>query len=374
MSQLTPPPAAVRVDRVREQLERAGAAAFVCLTPANQTWLAGFRALIYSRPIVLVVDREATTLIVPALEQRHAAAAAGVDRLRVYHEVAGGEGPDSPCRCSTSCSSPHRGAPLAIEASACPWELARHLDGLAGSLLPFDAQLTRMRAVKDAHELTAIRRSAEVVGTGVAAALAAAVVGATEVDVDAAGSRAVAAAVSAIDGASILEEAMMTPSGPERSTLPHVFSTTRRLQAGDGLIHTRQVGIDGYRAELERTVLLDPPSAEQRRVLAATERAQRAGLAAVAAGRSCASVDRAARAVFDEAGLGAHVVHRSGHGIGLLPHEPPYLRFDAEEPLEAGMVITIEPGVYVPRLGGFRHSDTVVVTDDGCELLTELPE
>lgn len=348
--------------------------AFVSVAPANQTYLAGFRALLYSRPIVLVATLDETTLIVPALEQRHATEAAAVDRVAVYYEHADAPGGASHLPLLDELLAPLGDAPVAVEAAVCPLALAERLRRGGRELVAFDGELERMRAIKDDGELERIRRSAAVVADGVAAALAVCSVGVTEIDVDDAGSRAVAAAVAALPEAAILEELMMTPSGPDRSTLPHVFSTTRRLQPGDGLIHTRQVGIDGYRAELERTVLLDPPSAEQRRVLAAMERAQQAALATVAAGVSCASVDRAARAVFDEAGLGAHVVHRSGHGIGLLPHEPPYLRFDAEEPLEAGMAITVEPGVYVPGLGGFRHSDTVVVTEDGCELLTRLEE
>lgn len=98
--------------------------------------------------------------------------------------------------------------------------------------------------------------------------------------------------------------------------------------------------------------------------------AQDAARTAVRAGASCSSVDRAAREVFERHGLDSYAIHRSGHGIGLSPHEPPYLRFDNDEPLEKGMVVTIEPGIYVPGVGGFRHSDTAVVTSTGSELLT----
>lgn len=190
---------------------------------------------------------------------------------------------------------------------------------------------------------------------------------------DGVGTRAVLAEVAGIGRPVTVEELVMTPSGPERSTLPHAFSTTRRLKPSDGLIHTRQVGLDGYRAELERTLFIGRPSADQRRAFDAMRAAQDAAIGAVRVGVACSDVDRAARARFEDAGLARHAIHRTGHGIGLSPHESPYLRFDEHRPLEEGMVITIEPGIYVDGLGGFHHFNTVVVRADGAEPLTDHP-
>jgi Xaa-Pro aminopeptidase len=84
-------------------------------------------------------------------------------------------------------------------------------------------------------------------------------------------------------------------------------------------------------------------------------------------------VDIASFEVFDKAGYGDYVQHRIGHGLGLSEHEEPYLRFDNELVLEEGMVYTIEPGIYLPGIGGFRHSDTIIVTKDGCRSFTTYP-
>jgi Xaa-Pro dipeptidase len=208
---------------------------------------------------------------------------------------------------------------------------------------------------------------------GVAAALAACQTGVPEIEVDGAGTSAVLARVAEFPEPVAVEQLMMTPTGPGRTVLPHVLSSTRRLIQSDGLIHTRQVGLNGYRAELERTAFVGRVDGERARLFETVAAAQRAALDSIAAGVPCRDVDAAARRVLTAAGLERFAIHRTGHGIGLSPHEPPYLRFDEEAPLEENMVITIEPGAYIPGVGGFRHSDTVIVSADGCETVTSFP-
>jgi Xaa-Pro dipeptidase len=107
-------------------------------------------------------------------------------------------------------------------------------------------------------------------------------------------------------------------------------------------------------------------------VFDAVRTAQQTAIEAVRPGAKCSDVDLAARAVLATAGLEAFALHRTGHGLGLAT-ELPYLRFDNPAPLEEGMIVTVEPGVYLPGLGGFRHSDTLAVTADGAEFLTSFP-
>jgi Xaa-Pro dipeptidase len=360
-----------RIAALRHEMDRRGAALFVCCSPANQTYLCGFRALLYSRAILLVVGPDATTLVVPALEETHARRAALVDDVRAYHEQPQqGTASSAVDWLDDLLGAVERSAAIAIEFDACPAGLARRLAEHGCRLIELDAMLTTMRAVKDATELAAVREAARITRVGVDASLQACRPGTTEIEVDGAGTRAVLAEVARLPRPVTVEELVMTPSGRERSILPHAFSTTRRLEPGDALIHTRQVGLDGYRAELERSVFVGRPSREQRRAQDAMRSAQAAAIAAVRAGVRCADVDRAARSVFDDAGLSRYAVHRTGHGIGLAPHEPPFLRYDNPERLVDGMTITVEPGIYVPGHGGFRHSDTFLVTSNGAEPLT----
>jgi Xaa-Pro aminopeptidase len=176
-------------------------------------------------------------------------------------------------------------------------------------------------------------------------------------------------------------------SGP-RSALPHGRAATRRLEAGDLVVLDFGGVYGGYCVDLTRTVELAPRSPEAARVHTAVADAQRAAIAAIRPGVAFAEADRAARAVLAEAGLADRFVHGTGHGLGLEVHEAPRLgparapapagpplsgTVTMPESFEAGMVVTVEPGVYLPGWGGVRIEDDVLVTADGAERLTDVP-
>ena len=129
----------------------------------------------------------------------------------------------------------------------------------------------------------------------------------------------------------------------------------------------------GYNAELERGMVVGEPTDEQRRLHEHVVAAQQVAFDAFRPGVTCADVDRAVLDYFDAEGIRDLWSQHTGHGIGLRNHEAPFLDVGDSTPVETGMVFTIEPGVYKEGLGGFRHSDTVVVTDDGIEILTDYP-
>jgi Xaa-Pro aminopeptidase len=133
--------------------------------------------------------------------------------------------------------------------------------------------------------------------------------------------------------------------------------------------------VDGYCSDMTRTVMVGPgPVApELRRVFSVVLTSQDAGLSAVREGVRAAEVDRACREVVEASGWGDLFVHGTGHGVGLNVHEAPSLGIPSQDILSCGQVVTVEPGVYVPGLGGARTEDTVVVTEAGCEILTKTP-
>lgn len=164
-------------------------------------------------------------------------------------------------------------------------------------------------------------------------------------------------------------------SGPNGAE-PHHHPAARKIEPGDLVTVDFGARVDGYCSDMTRTVVAGEaaPAPELRRVAAVVLASQDAGLSAVRAGVAAVEVDRACREVIEAAGFGELFVHRTGHGVGLDVHEPPWLGGPSEDILSCGQVVTVEPGVYVPGLGGARTEDTVVVTEAGCEILTKTPK
>ncbi len=160
-------------------------------------------------------------------------------------------------------------------------------------------------------------------------------------------------------------------SGPN-SALPHGVPTDRRLQRGDQLIIDWGATVEGYISDLTRTLAFAPLDPELGRVHAVVLEANRAGRSAARPGLACAEVDRAARQVIDAAGYGPQFTHRTGHGVGMEAHEPPYIRGDNLDLLAPGMTFTVEPGIYLEGRGGVRIEDNVVITPEGAESLSTL--
>lgn len=364
----------VGVATLRGRMQERGAEAYLSLDPDSQTYLTGFRALTYSRPLILFVTATSSVLIVPELEEKHSKLLAQVDDVLAYCERPDGRTPVSHATLLASLLEQlPAGARVAVEAQRLPLVYADAVRSSGREVLAFDDVLRRMRAIKRKDELAAIRVAGELAQVGVAASIDAACLGMGEMDIDAAGGAAIHRRAAELGSEIMIDLLAITPSGARRSTLPHAFSTLRQLAPGDMVIHSRQVAVEGYRAELERTLVVGEPTPEQEHAFAVMQDAQQAAMDATRPGVAMRDVDAAAREIIAAAGYGAHAIHRTGHGIGIGVHEQPFLRFDNAETLEPGMVVTIEPGFYVPGLGGFRHSDTLAVTETGSELLTEYP-
>ncbi|MGH9150935.1 MAG: M24 family metallopeptidase, partial [Acidimicrobiales bacterium] len=163
-------------------------------------------------------------------------------------------------------------------------------------------------------------------------------------------------------------------SGPNGAK-PHARPTGRPVEPGELVVVDFGAVVDGYCSDMTRTVCVGPPrSGTLVRMVEVVAEAQRAGVAAVGAGRRAVDVDAACRQVIAAAGWGDAFVHSTGHGVGLDIHEAPSVSAVSGDTLAAGDVVTVEPGVYLPDHGGVRIEDTVVVTEDGCRPLTLAPK
>src|SRR5680860_899389 len=159
-----------------------------------------------------------------------------------------------------------------------------------------------------------------------------------------------------------------------RSALPHGTASSKKINLGEFLTMDFGAIYQGYCSDITRTVFLGEPGDKHREVYEVILAAQRAGIAAVAPGQTGKEVDAVARKIIEDAGYGDYFGHGLGHPVGLAIHEGPNLNMREERVLEPGMVITVEPGIYIPDWGGVRIEDIVLVTENGCEVLTQAPK
>lgn len=158
-----------------------------------------------------------------------------------------------------------------------------------------------------------------------------------------------------------------------RSSWAHAIAHNIELRPGDVLVTETSAPVSGYHAELERALVVGPPTDEMRRLFDHAVAAQQVAFGALRPGVTCADVDGAVMRYFEDNGLLSYWRQHTGHAIGLRNHEAPFLDLGDSTPIEPGMVFTVEPGVYDAEIGGFRHSDTVAVTPDGIDVLTDYP-
>jgi Xaa-Pro dipeptidase len=157
------------------------------------------------------------------------------------------------------------------------------------------------------------------------------------------------------------------------AAIPHALANNIIFMPGDVLVTGASAPMWGYNSELERTMIIGTASAKHKRMFEHMLALQETAFKAIQPGVPCSEVDRATRAYYDAHGLMPYWKHHTGHAIGLRYHEGPFLDLGDETLIQPGMVFTVEPGLYDPALGGFRHSDTVAVTEQGIEIMTYYP-
>ena len=236
--------------------------------------------------------------------------------------------------------------------------------GRRGFFLPLDGPVARLREVKDAEEAKRMRRAAALGCALFDGVLQHITPGVTEIDVALELEYAARQA-----GAEAMSFETIVASG-KRSSLPHGRASTQKLPRRGFVTLDFGVVLQGYCSDMTRTVHLGRGSARERDVYHSVLEAQEAAVAAVQPGISCSAVDKAARDVLTKAKFGKWFSHSTGHGVGLEIHEGPRVAASVEQVLEPGMVVTVEPGVYLPEEFGVRIEDMVLVTETGGEVLT----
>lgn len=261
---------------------------------------------------------------------------------------------------------------LALEAAHISWARQRDLasEWFPGTdLEPTVGLVEEMRAVKDESELVRLGQAARIADL----ALEAVRDGLAQAPTEAEFGRVLDHQMREL-GASGPSFETIVASGPNGSK-PHHRPAGRRIARGEPVVLDFGARVDGYCSDMTRTVWVDRlADPDLRRAYEVVLEAQSAGVAAVGPGVRCADVDQACREVIGAAGLSEYFVHGTGHGVGMDIHEAPAVSSASTDTLVAGHVVTVEPGVYLPGLGGVRIEDTVVVTDDACRPLTGTPK
>jgi Xaa-Pro dipeptidase len=371
-----------RARAIRAAIDR-GTAGLVFFSSTSIFYLTGFSFIPTERPAALVMTGDgATALFVPRLEHEHAEEQADVDEVRSYPEYPGERHPLLHLA-DLLREKGLAGGTLAADApgygSAWGYEGPKLEEVLEGTKILLVAKLIENhRVVKSPREIALIRESARWGNLAHSLLQEYSVAGRTETEIAARASREATEAMIRTLGPSFEPRGGGAGAGfrgqiGANSAHPHAITKNLRLKTGDVLVTGAGASVWGYDSELERTMFVGRPSEDQERFFGHMLEMQDVAFAAIKPGRPCAVVDEAVREVFERRGLWAHWRHHVGHALGILGHEAPFFDLGDKTIIEPGMVFSVEPGIYVPGLGGFRHSDTLVVTGDGIELLTYYP-
>jgi Xaa-Pro aminopeptidase len=373
-----------RCDALLERTRTEGLAGIVLFDPSYVLYYSGFAFVPTERPIALVLSGEGErALVVPRLELEHAQSRSTLDRVAHYDEYPGD--PRAEGVLAKTLSDLGLTGKLGADQDGYPWILGYRgptLSELAGAeVVRVAAAIEEQMAVKSEAEVALIRESVRWGNLAHRLLQRYTRPGATETEVSQrASDEATFAMLDAIGEVYRAQNAFASGAHAgyrgqigRNSAIPHALAGNIVFHAGDVLVTGASAPVWGYLSELERTMIVGEPTPEQERLFGHMKAVQDVAFEAIRPGALCSDVDKAVRGYFAQQELFAHWRHHTGHAIGLRYHEGPFLDTGDHTEIRPGMVFTVEPGLYAPELGGFRHSDTVLVTGDGIEILTYYP-
>lgn len=362
-STLSPMPRAARLDAARDELAARDLDAVVVSDSANLRYLTGFtgsagQLVLTQGSAVLTTDGRYRDQAAEELERAQIAGRVEVivDRPAAQDEAA--------------ISHLAGAARVGLESASVSWQRAQQwqrllpdaeVDGVADLL-----EVARSR--KDVPEIERITAAAHIADTALARCIGALGTGVTELEF----ARLLDHTMLS-SGADALSFETICAAGPNGAK-PHARPSSRPIGQGDLVVLDFGAMVDGYHSDMTRSFVIGEPDDAQEHMLASVREAQARGVEAVRPGATCAEVDAACRSYLDEVGLGHEFVHGTGHGVGLVIHEAPWVNAQSDTELLPGHVVTVEPGVYRPGFGGVRVEDLVVVTETGARAVSTSPK
>lgn len=373
-----------RAERLLEHVRAQNLSGVVLFDNYYILYFTGFAFIPTERPIAFVMNRQGEkAMFVPRLELEHARSKTGFERVDHYVEYPYDPHPMEFLK--KTLAEMGISGQIGADTDGYPWILGYRGPSLTelagGTVTRVTGFVEDLMMVKSQAEIALIRESVKWANLAHRLLQRYTRVGATETEVSLRASHE--ATLAMLDTLGPLYRAQsIFESGPtagyrgqigRNAAIPHALANNITFQAGDVLVTGASTPMWGYNSELERTMIVGAPSDEQRRMFEHMKQAQATAFDALRPGAKCSDVDRAVRQYYEENDLMKYWKHHSGHAIGLRYHEGPFLDLGDQTEIKPGMVFTVEPGLYTPELGGFRHSDTVLMTEDGMEILTYYP-
>jgi Xaa-Pro dipeptidase len=330
-------------------------------------YLTGISYLPFERPFFIIVKPDrAPSLLVPSLEKVHLQNAPNVEVMHSYWDYPSPAGQGW----AEKLNEVLKGVNVLGVEPTLPLEIHNQLKGFSIQVLPLVEQL---RLVKSPAEVDMVRRAAHYADLAVKKAIAVSYYGVSDLELFSQ-SRAVQMQIMKDTEYQVLTTNVLCGAWPAPlSAQPHgVPKLEDRLKEGPH-IALSMVRVNGYAAECERTFFTVAPTDEVKKAFAAMTEARNRAFTQIKPGAKCADIDAVANGFLREKGYGDRLLHRTGHGFGLGNHEGPWVAEGSDEVLKENMIISVEPGIYLPGIGGVRHSDTLLVAGGGYELLTHYP-
>jgi Xaa-Pro dipeptidase len=359
-----------RINAVRSLMTEENLDYYICANTENVYYLTNFAYIPFERPFFLIIPAVKDLLMIaPGLEISHAKDRVLIDvEYHTYYEYPAPQG-------STYVDTLRKLIPsksvVGIESS-----ISLALKEILPGRLKVADIVDGIRIVKSDYEIGRIAQASSIAGTGMKTVLDMSQPGTQEFAINSEGNRQMMArVVFEIENPNFLMTRAVCAVWPKNlSAQPHsVPGIFDSLEEGGPNVVIIAIQADGYSAELERTFFIKSVPTAARDPFDAMMEARALAYRLVKPGVPAASVDEDVLNVIKRRGFGQYILHRTGHGIGITGHEPPWVALGSETVLKKNMVISIEPGIYIPGLGGFRHSDTVLVTDDGCASMIDWP-
>ena len=357
-----------RFDQLNASLRTSGLDAVILNPGPTLTHLTGLHFHLMERPVVLLFAKDQNPAIVlPELELQKVASLPY--KLQVFPYPENPSEWDGAFRRATQALGLD-GKRIGLEPRQLRLLEFRHVKSGAPEADYPDASdvLSSLRLRKDQVEVDAMRRAVRIAQEALEATIPLIKIGMTEKEL----SSELVVQLLKQGSEPEMPFAPIVSGGPNAAN-PHASPSERKLQVGDLLVVDWGATYDGYISDLTRTFAVGEVDDEYKKIHEIVQEANAAGRAAGKPGVPCANVDKAARDVIEKAGYGVYFTHRTGHGIGMEGHEEPYMRGDNLQLLEPGMAFTVEPGIYLPNRNGVRIEDNVVITENGADVLSDMP-